>query len=381
MGAFTVDNRMQQAKNSLFYNNNYNGGNINVRENNTVVGSSGDKLTLANLKEGRPIYNIFSGFNGDGGITIDNVYNSAVYLQFSLFHNCNFKFTGGGLGTDESDFTAPAGADDTAKLENLRSRMVTVFGGNVSDYLKNCRYQTDGDLFINPVKENFYLVPGCLASKMSYEGSCIGKYPEGSFADFAANFASYSNIDASGNIIDQTVDASAETNIIDLGKLRHINSLTALGQRAIRNGNAVNVDANLGAAINPGTDLTDGKTYIVRTEAISQTASGKTRDVGETFIATIADGLSFASATGYVQEVYLDKPRTIELKASKTDAALSTAVWVKMDLFAEPRVNYDGNGVIQYGNADAGYDEATSERLFIRYWKARITIKAKNLPA
>ncbi|WP_036163503.1 hypothetical protein, partial [Marinilabilia salmonicolor] len=205
--------------------------------------------------------------------------------------------------------------------------------------------------------------------------------PGGSLADFAGDFVSYTNIDASGNIIDQTVDATAETDIVDLLKLRHINSLEALGQRATRNGNAVNVDADLGPAINPGTALTDGKTYIVRDEAISQTASGKTRDVGETFIATTADGLDFTSATGYVQEIYLDKPRSIELKVSKTDPTLANAVWLKMDLYAEPRINYDVNGVPQYGNLDPNYDEATSERLFIRYWKARVTIQAKNLPA
>ncbi|MCT4590529.1 MAG: hypothetical protein N4A71_22065 [Carboxylicivirga sp.] len=303
------------------------------------------------------------------------------FLAFSLFHNCMFKFTGGGLGSDEANFEAPQGSNDTEKLENIRQRMANVYGGLASQYLPNCRYQTDGDLFINPAKENFYLVPGCLANRMSYDAQFVGKYPEGSLADFTANFVSYTNIDALGNIIDQTVDANAETAILDLGKLRHINSFAALGERAARNGNQVNVVADLGAAINPGTNLTDGKTYIVKTEAISQTASGKTRDVGETFIAKNADGLAFTSATGYVQEVYLDKPRTIELKASKTDVSLSSAPWIKMDLCAEPRVNYDVNGQIQYGNADAGYDEATSERLFIRYWKARITIKAKNLPS
>lgn len=302
-------------------------------------------------------------------------------IAYSLFHNSTFKFTGGELGNDEADYIAPIGADDNAKLENLRSRMATVYGGNASQYLPGCRYQTDGNLFINPAKENFYLVPGCLATKMSYEAGYVGKYPEGSLADFASNFASYTNIDASGNIIDQTVDASAETNITDLGKLRHINSLEAFGQRATRNGNQVNVDADMGAVVNPGTNLVDGKTYLVHTEAISQTASGKTRDVGETFIATAADGLAFTSDAGSVQEVYLDKPRCIELKASKTDPTLAVTPWVKMDLFKEPRVNYDGNGQIQYGNADAGYNEATSERLFIRYWKARITIKAKNLPS
>lgn len=304
-----------------------------------------------------------------------------VLFKYCLFHNSSFKFSGGGLGNDETVYSYPTGANDTEKFENLRSRMATVYGGVASQYLIGCKYQTDGDLFINPTKENFFLVPDCQASKMSYDASYVGKYPEGSIADFSADFASYTNLDASGNIIDQTVDASAETNIIDLGKLRHINNLVALGQRAARNGNQVNVDADLGATIHPGTDLTDGKTYLVHTEAISQAASGKTRDVGETFIATVADGLAFTSATGYVQEVYLDKPRSIEIKASKTDPTLATSNWIKMDLYSEPRVNYNESGVIQYGNLDAGYNEVTSDRMFIRYWKVRVTIKAKNLPA
>ncbi len=301
-------------------------------------------------------------------------------FRYTLFHNCTFMFSGGGLGTDETVYIAPTGATDTEKLENIRNRMATVYGGSSSDYLKGCKYQTDGDLFINPAKENFYLVPECLASKMSYEGSFVGKYPEGSLADFATDFASYTNIDANGDIIDQTVNATAETNINDLGKLRHISSLKALGERAIRNGNEVNLNANLGASVYPGTSLTDGATYIVRTEAISLTASGITRDVGETFIATAADGLDFTSDTGYVQQYIFDQNRTIEMKVSKTDAALSTAVWIKLKLDEMPMVNYDANGVVQYGNADDNYDSGTAERMFIRYWKAKITVQAKNLP-
>ncbi len=356
----------------------------NTLINGCSIITIGDELISTTLYGGtisfyRDYVDIESRYNIYSNAEINH--NKKRTHYYSLFHNCTFKFSGGGLGTDEVDFAAPIGSTDSEKLTNLRERMVAVYGGVASQYLQGCKYQTDGDLFINPDKENFYLVPGCLATRMSYEAQFVGKYPEASLADFDADFLSYTNIDSTGDITDQTVDASAETNIIDLGTLRHINSLQALGERATRNGNQVNVDDDLGAAINPGTNLTDGKTYIVRTEAISQTASGKTRDVGETFIATTADGLAFTSATGYVQEVYLDKPRSIEMKVSKTDPTLAAASWIKMDLYAEPRVNYDANGVVQYGNADVNYDEATSERMYIRYWKARITIKVKNLPS
>ncbi|MCW3784939.1 hypothetical protein [Plebeiibacterium sediminum] len=320
------------------------------------------------------IYNIISECNVAIG-------KNPVQIKYSLFHNCTFKFTGGGIGSDETEYSIPNGANDAEKLANLRSRLAAVYGGSASQYLIGCKYQTDGDLFINPDKENFYLVPGCTASRMSYEGGCIGKYPEGSLADFATDFASYSNIDANGDIIDQTVNATAETNISDLGKLRHISSLKALGERAIRNGNEININANLGAEVDPGTLLIDGATYIVRTEAISLTASGKSRDVGETFIASATDGLEFTSDTGYVQQYIFDLDRTIEMKVSKTDSVLSTAVWIKLKLDEMPMVNYDANGVVQYGNADDNYDEASAERMYIRYWKAKITVQAKNLPA
>lgn len=308
-------------------------------------------------------------------------FTSLRNFVYSLFHNCTFKFSGGGLGKDESALAAPIGSNDIEKMNNIRERMSIVYGGVAEQYFSNCLYQTDGELFVNSEKENYYLVPNCQAATMSYEAQFVGKFPECSVVDFASQFDSYSNIDTQGNIIDQTVDASAETNITDLGKLRHISSFEALGERAVRNGNQVNTNADLGVIINAGTNLTNGKTYIVRTEAIGLTASGKTRDIGETFIASATDGLAFISDTGYVQEVYLDKPRSIELKASKTDPTLAVTPWVKMDLYAEPKGNYDENGQLLYGNADVNYDEATSERLFIRYWKARITIKAKNLPS
>ena len=385
MGEFNRSMHFQQSSKSLFYNNQYLGGTINLRDHNTIVGNVGDTIKFGTFGQNgsltRTINNIISGFNGTGGVTISNHDGSANVLKYSLFHNCNFKFIDGDQEADETEFSAPTGANDNEKLESLRSRMASVFGGSASQYLVGCKYQTDGDLFINPDKGNFYLVPGCLASRMSYDAGYVGKYPEGSIADFIASFENYTNIDASGNIIDQTIDASAETNIIDLGKLRHINTFEAFGQRAARNGNQVNVNADLSSAINPGTNLVDSKTYLVRSEAISLTTSGKTRDVGETFIAKSDDGLAFTSGTGYVQEVFLNKTRSIEIKASKTDPTLANTQWIKMDLYGEPRVNYDENGLISHGNLDTGYDSETSERMYIRYWKVRVTIKAKNLPS
>jgi hypothetical protein len=302
-------------------------------------------------------------------------------FQYSLFHNCTFKFTGGDQDADETEYAAPSGDTDADKLNDLRSRMVAVYGGVSSDYLQSCKYQTDGDLFIDVDNENFYLVPGCQASSMSYEAGYVGKYPEGVAADIPSDFTIYTNINDDGDITDQTVNAYAETAIMDIGSLRHISSLNALGERAVRNGNQVNADADLGDAMYPGTDLTAGSTYLVKTEAISLTSSGTTRDVGETFIASADDGLAFTSDTGYVQEVYLNKPRSIEIKASKTDATLESATWIKLDLYETPYVNYDENGLISAGNLDDDYDEDTAEKMYIRYWKARINIQAKNLPA
>ncbi|GAF05848.1 hypothetical protein [Saccharicrinis fermentans] len=342
-----------------------------IRYNNTFYNS---KISL-------------STFGCNSTYTYSNVYSEcdlniqiSPKFQYSLFHNCTFKFTGGDQDADETDYAAPVGDTDDDKLENIRTRMATVYGGSSSDYLIGCKYQTDGDLFIDADNENFYLVPGCTAASMSYKASYVGKYPEGAVAEIPADFTTYTNIDDDGNITDQTTNAYAETAIQDIGKLRHVNTLKALGERAVRNGNQVNADADLGDAIYPGTDLTDGSTYIVRTEAISLTASGTTRDVGETFIASADDGLAFTSDTGYVQEVYLDKPRCVEIKASKTDATLASATWIKLDLYETPYVNYDENGLISAGNLDEGYDADAAEKMYIRYWKARIYVQAQNLP-
>jgi hypothetical protein len=348
-------------------------GAYNLQYNNTIYGGS---ITFTS--------GLFNSLNSHSNIFSNasiHFKSEVQYLSYSLFHNCTFKFTGGDQDADETEYAAPVGDTDVDKLTDLRSRMAAVYGGVSSHYMQYCKYQTDGDLFIDADNENFYLVPRCQAASMSYEAGYIGKYPEGSVAEIPSDFTTYTNINDDGDITDQTVNAYAETAIMDIGSLRHISSLNALGERAVRNGNQVNADADLGDAMYPGTDLTAGSTYLVKTEAISLTSSGTTRDVGETFIASADDGLAFTSDTGYVQEVYLNKPRSIEIKASKTDATLESATWIKLDLYETPYVNYDENGLISAGNLDDDYDEDTAEKMYIRYWKARINIQAKNLPA
>ncbi|WP_036163386.1 hypothetical protein, partial [Marinilabilia salmonicolor] len=150
--------------NCLFFNNSI--SHFDILENCTVYGGE------VNLRQFGD-YRFKNSIISESNVIINPLYTGDMKIVYTIFHNCTFKFTGGDQGADETTFTAPAGADDTEKLEDLRARMAVVYGGVASQYLQNCRYQTDGDLFIDPAKENFYLVPGCQAARMSYEAGYI----------------------------------------------------------------------------------------------------------------------------------------------------------------------------------------------------------------
>jgi len=319
-----------------------------------------------------------------------NIEVKSKYINFSLFINSQFKFTGGAIGTDETTFEYPTGATDTAKLQNLGDRMAIVYGGLASDYLVGCKYYSGSynDVFVDADNGDFNLVPFCIAAHMSYDGDYIGARPEGTKAEWNTDFSSIVNIDANGNVIDQTIDASAETNIIDIGHERDVLNFQALGQRAARNGQQVNTETNLGSNIAAGSSvLTDGSIYECVDDTIVRDDSGSTgQNPWETFTAVDEGsgvGLGFLG-DGEVKEVYIDDryEEKVQFKSSKTDGALSTAVLITSKLHSDPvLVNVDGNGEPTHGDADVGYVEGTAIPLRSRYIQFFILIKANNLPA
>ena len=171
--------------------------------------------------------------------------------------------------------------------------MATVFGGSPDDYLIGCKYTDapDTDFFIDPSRNNYYLVPNSLPTKMSYDGKYIGARPEGSFIAFNSSNFTYSNFDSNGNIVNQRIDATATSNIVDLLQIRTINKLDSLGQLAARNGNELNLTETI--LPNPliySDALTLGRTYKVYNGSITVVAT--TYAIGDCFI---AKGTSFIS--------------------------------------------------------------------------------------
>jgi hypothetical protein len=323
-----------------------------------------------------------------------NMTSKDCYFVYSLYINCKFKFTGGGLGADEAIYTYPTGADDDFKIAHLKSRMAIVYGGVASDYMIGCKYYggSETDIFINPTKENFYLVEGCLAASMSFGGTYIGALPEGRENNFNTDYSTIVNIDSNGKVINQNIDATAIGAIIDLGKVRKIIKLEALGYRSLRNGVEMNNFINLGSQINKGANvLTNNKNYRVEGETIvMDNGAGTNYNVDDRFLAIDEGGgagLGFDSATniGFVREINISKPRNIRIKCSKTSSDLSSLAhvngYITLELLKVPMVNIDLNGEPTYGNLDAGYNAGTAVPLYARYIQDLPIIKTNQLPA
>ena len=244
---------------------------------NTMVGikSAAQTLTLTfGILAQNDIYIDWNGGTTADGLAIGSI-ASVTNAKFMYFQNCRFKFSGGS-GTNETTYTLPTGVDDTARLANIRARCVTVYGGLAGDYFPNSQYNSNTantNVFINAVNENYYLVPNCLPSKMSFQGKYIGALPEAFSTDVSGSWT-LTNIDASGNIVDQRLLATAISPIIDLGQIRKITNLEAVGQLAVRNGNEVNQIMTILPQAKVYTDtLTAGKIYKVYNASITSNGS------------------------------------------------------------------------------------------------------------
>ena len=330
------------------------------------------------------------------GKHISNIYMSPTYsieavfpIRYSMFIGGSFKFIGGGLGTDETVYTDPIGADDAAKMNNIRDRMAIVYGGVANDYLVDCLYYSGSynDIFVDADNGDFSLVPNCLAAHMNYYGDYVGACKEGVPATWNADWTNIINIDSNGRIIDQNLDASAESVIKDIGHIRLVKDFAILGGLSLRNGQSLNNIPNVGIDIAAGSNvLTAGYVYQVYNNTIvTDDALATTYAPFECFRAVDEGGgagLGF-SGDGVVRRVLIDDydPK-IQIKCSKTDPTLATATLITCKASDNPVfVNVDGAGEPLYGSGDAGYDAGTAVPLSTRYIKFFVQIKAWQLTA
>lgn len=308
------------------------------------------------------------------------------HFNYNLFIAHKFKFTGGGLGADEATFEYPIGADDDAKLEDLKSRMVLVYGGVEADYLEGCQYYSGSynDIFIDADNGNFFLKNGCVAAHMSYDLKHIGGRGVGTEIPIA-DFVTKTNFEATGEMTDQTLDSEASAPPIqDFGKVRIIEHIQIIGEQVARNGVYLNFEAFLGADIAAGAPvLTDGEVYYVKSGTVTlDNAAADVHNVFSTFTATdegAGVGLGFTGA-GIVQHVDVDKytPK-VRYKCSKTDATLATAPTIALYVGANPQVNLDAFGEAEHGDANPLFNPANGVVLSCRYRQVQINYVANQL--
>jgi len=338
---------------------------------------------------------------GLGGIFNSIVSNTKVYvtrlhyIENTLFINCEFKFTGGGLGTDETIHSYPQGEDDLDKMYSLRYRMVNVYGGEIEEYFINCIYYSDSynNIFIDADNNNFNLIPNSIAEHASFSGGYIGAKEVGIKLDNLT----FTNINGtSGLIINDTQNAYIESDIIDFGEILEIKNIDINTIIAYKNGHQINFENNLGNVINQGNNaLINDMHYITLNDIIEKNDTYYTHyNQFETFNATydenystsgtsgsVGNGLGFVTyENGQVQEIFYEKSFSkYKIIVSNDDSSLTNGIELNILYGSIPKINVDENNIPTFGNADLNYSEFDAKSLFTRYIKILVEIKTNNL--
>ena len=179
-----------------------------------------------------------------------------------------------------------------------------MYGGATTDYFTGCQYNsstTNTNVLLNAANDNYYLVPNCTAAKMSFTGKYVGKFTEGYAGDVSGTWT-LSNVDTSGNIIDQRKLATLTSPILSLGKVQKIISFEDISKLAIRNGNEINRQLTIiPTPLIYTNTLTLGKIYKVYNSVITTTGSSTSTNysIGDCFIAKndTSHSLTFTSGT------------------------------------------------------------------------------------
>lgn len=386
--------------------------------------------------------------------SVKSLYDSLLFYKCELnfgkdfnFENClfdptcSFKFTGGGLGNDETTYTVASGATAEDKLNDLRNRCVTVFGGNVLDYFKDC--QITDPLFTDPTNEDYTLQSGSPALTLSNTGSYVGKYGLGLAWKFRATEANgdwlnsaATNLDVADDsltLTDYDLTGEIEGLAKSLGGYVELEGLPVIGDTAVKNGEALGSATDLAAStISAGTAIVIGSHYRVEEAPIIHDSI--LFAVGDTFKATTT---SFTTVTtGVLREViilpykpsigwrfsngkgdelatgnsltvgnwYVVSGNTVTYNAvtynigdlilcvtgvtAFTGSGILETVFASGDTYYQfvpgykPTINTSGDvitGTILRGNAEGEFDYANELAVYAKYAQPKITIQVDNL--
>lgn len=254
----------------------------------------------------------------DGNYLFQNCLISGGTLHIKnkpIIQNClidtstQIRMTGGGLGNDESSFTVPSGATPGDKLNNLRNRAATVYGGSASNYFLNCK--VDDPLFNDPTNRDYTLQPNSPAKNLAFNGGPVGKYGIAIKWNFKASAVTsdFLNLEATNltiaddslTLTDVDLVGELEGKPKDCGEQCELAGLPVIGDIAFRNGEALGKNRDLAAStIAAGTGvITIGDFYVVEDDPISH--DGNSFNIGDTFKATTADFTTTGS--GVVRKV------------------------------------------------------------------------------
>lgn len=389
-----------------YYNANYGNHNNNILYcigggepvnafygNNNMVFLFNDTFTINGGLNHNTITGNYIVYLKDDSVKQNNIFYSKLKVRhpdkiyYNLFINCQVK-----IGS-ESTYTQPSGTSNEEKMADLRQRAANVYGGNPESYFPGCQYYTGAatDIFNDPDNDDYSLVPGSIATYMSYMGSYVGKYPP-SLSWTMPNDYTLTNFTGQ-KITDQTSFAKAEGSIKTnpTGEPREVLSVPFLDNPAYRNGVNMNTEDIVAGSTTPSGSIQSGHVYRVEGGEITYESypdiQGGTVDYPEgSFFVGVEDNsgndVTNYTGTGSAREIYFEKfARKVKWKFSKTDAGLTSAVEIQLYADKQPMVNTDSEGEPTHGNADDGFDEATSVALIAKYMQPIVEFQVDQIMA
>lgn len=253
---------------------------------------------------------------GVQGFSEHNIYSNCdieveylINFENTLFDSsCAFWFQGGGMGSDETTFTAPTGATPADRLQNLRARCVTVYGGVEADYFKNC--VVDDPQFNNSAIGDYTLRPTSPARNLGFLGSYVGAFDVGYQWRFHSVESESSWLNSEGTNVnvqddllqfsDYDLIATIEGKPKDFSQETELSFLPVISAMSWRNGENLGASDLATSTIAAGTGvLTTDTFYRVETGAITHNAS--VLNEGDTFKAVNGDFTT--TAGGVVREI------------------------------------------------------------------------------
>lgn len=231
----------------------------------------------------RPASNMVYANGGSGTVNIQDI-NVCKNTRYCLYiSDLPIKLTGGGLGSDETTFTAPT------DIDSLRNRAVAVYGGQAADYFPNCRVLPptifNDDYSLNTTAE------GLIAATMSDNFSFVGaKDIALQWKPGTVDYVSTTNLTLDSGeykLTDTNLDGNAISVIKTFGKVRELKRQFFEGVEAPLNGQVIDSTQSWGPEISPdtGNDYTGliVDDYYTVFSGGGVTYNGTLYSVGQTF--------------------------------------------------------------------------------------------------